>query len=77
MDNKKLTCIIRKYPVKLKLPKKGDTRHAIFGEGKIGKEALKRFILHPKIAHIPVIMELPVLSESRELAILDEVGSWD
>lgn len=51
-------------------------RHAIVGEGEIGKEALRRFILHPKILHIPIIMELPVLSETREVAILDEVYSW-
>lgn len=51
-------------------------RHAVVGEGKIGMQALKRFILHPKLVHIPVLMELPVISESRETAILEEVRSW-
>jgi len=51
-------------------------QHAVIGEGYIGKKSLKRFILHPKLRHIPVLLELPLLSESREHALLKEVRLW-
>ena len=39
-------------------------------KGCIGKEALQRFITHPRLKHVPVILELPVMSaeEEKELA---------
>ena len=36
-------------------------RHANLGEGTVGLLALKRFINHPKLAHIPVVLETPGL----------------
>lgn len=51
-------------------------QHAVVGQGNIGALALKRFILHPKLAHIPVIMELPDISADREMAVLQKVRSW-
>jgi len=51
-------------------------RHSVPGEGNIGEHALKRFIFNPKLVHIPVVMELPVLPEEDELAILQKVRSW-
>ncbi len=51
-------------------------RHAAVGDGIIGKAALKRFVTHTKLKHIPLLLEPPVLSEAREVALLDEVGLW-
>lgn len=34
-------------------------RHANLGDGKIGKEALKRFITDPRLKHLPFILEVP------------------
>jgi deoxyribonuclease-4 len=36
-------------------------RHANLGEGKIGEEALKAIINHPKLKNIPFILETPAL----------------
>jgi deoxyribonuclease-4 len=36
-------------------------RHANIGEGKIGEEALKEVINHPKLKNIPFILETPAL----------------
>jgi deoxyribonuclease-4 len=36
-------------------------RHENIGDGLIGAEALKRIFLHPKLAHIPFILETPAL----------------
>ena len=38
-------------------------RHENLGEGKIGREALIRFINHPKLAGIPMILETPGLKD--------------
>lgn len=51
-------------------------QHAIIGEGYIGKKYLKRFMVHPKLRQIPVILELPALSESHEYDLLKKVRSW-
>lgn len=51
-------------------------RHASVGEGRIGVEALKRFVLHPKIESIPLLVEPPVLSNEQEIALLNLVRSW-
>lgn len=52
-------------------------RHDILGQGKLGDVALKHFIMQPRIAHIPVLLELPALSEDEELALLRKVISWN
>ena len=51
-------------------------KHASTGTGRIGKEALKAFMLDARLASIPVLMELPVLPEDQEQIILDQVRSW-
>jgi len=51
-------------------------RHSLIGEGLIGLNALKRFVTHPKLAHVPLIMELPELSIEQELLILNKIRAW-
>ena len=49
-------------------------RHARIGEGEIGLEALTRVIRHPKIRHLPFILEPPNddAGYAREIAMLRE-----
>ncbi|MBN1549703.1 deoxyribonuclease IV [Candidatus Babeliales bacterium] len=51
-------------------------QHADIGQGNICDEALKRFILHEKLAHIPVILELPALSQDACYASYKKVLQW-
>jgi deoxyribonuclease-4 len=51
-------------------------RHGIVGQGRIGKQALKAFIMHPQLEHIPLIMELPDFPVDEELAILNNIRGW-
>lgn len=51
-------------------------RHAIINQGHIKEEALKKFVLHERLAHIPLILELPVITDQEELAILNTVYTW-
>lgn len=37
----------------------GRDNHADLGKGKIGLEGLKNFVNHPKLAHLPLILETP------------------
>jgi len=52
-------------------------KHAAPGQGEIGTEVLKAFMNHPKLQHTSVILEMPILSECEELALLKEVQGWD
>ncbi|MCK5633250.1 deoxyribonuclease IV, partial [bacterium] len=51
-------------------------KHYVVGQGNIGDDALKRFILHEKIKTIPIIMEVPMLSEEQQKALLKKVRDW-
>lgn len=51
-------------------------KHELPGHGHIGKELLKKFIQHPALKDIPIIMELPKLEEQDELKIVQEVKNW-
>jgi deoxyribonuclease-4 len=51
-------------------------RHLLLDEGVLTAEALKSFVLHPSIAHVPIIMELPVVDEVREKEMLALVSGW-
>lgn len=51
-------------------------QHYNVGEGSIGDEALKAFVLHPKIRDIPVIMEIPTLPEEQQKRLLEKVRGW-
>ena len=52
-------------------------KHAITGQGCIGKEALQRFMNYPQLAHASVLLELPVLDDQEEITILDTIRSWN
>ena len=52
-------------------------RHAPIGEGTIGLEGMVRFITHPKLRHLPFILETPhdTPGHGREIALLRrEIG---
>ena len=51
-------------------------RHSIIGQGTIGEGALKRFAMHEKLQHIPLLIESPELPVEDELAILHTIRSW-
>jgi deoxyribonuclease-4 len=51
-------------------------KHAPLGKGCIGENALKSFALHPSLSSVPLILELPILSESQEHAALKKVKYW-
>lgn len=51
-------------------------RHSIIGQGSIGEAALKHFVMHPQLKHIPLLMELPELSVEDELLVLEKVREW-
>ena len=51
-------------------------KHELPGHGLIGKDLLKKFIQHPMLKNIPIIMELPKLEEPEELTIIQEVRNW-
>jgi deoxyribonuclease IV len=51
-------------------------RHSILGAGVIGENALRRFAMHAKLAHIPLLLELPEMPLEEERVILNTVRSW-
>jgi deoxyribonuclease-4 len=51
-------------------------RHSIIGQGVIGEDALKNFVMHPQLEHIPLLLELPDLSVEDELVVLNKVREW-
>lgn len=51
-------------------------KHASIGEGVIGEYALKQFALDPRLVHVPLILELPVLPEEQEDAMLQKIRTW-
>ena len=51
-------------------------RHHSVGNGVIGEAALKNFMMHPRLQHIPVIMEPPLLTEDEQLNIVHKVAGW-
>lgn len=51
-------------------------KHVVIGKGRLGQQALKSFILHEKVRTIPVLMELPVVDEEEERAVVSLVRSW-
>lgn len=52
-------------------------RHQIIGQGLLGDQALKAFIQDARLRTLPIIMELPVLSEDQEREMLERVRGWD
>lgn len=51
-------------------------RHAIVGDGLLGKQTLMRFIHHDRLRFIPAVLELPPLDPQQQLAIIKEVNTW-
>jgi apurinic endonuclease APN1 len=51
-------------------------RHHMVGEGQIGDEALQRFVLHPRLCTIPMLMEPPIATADQEHGMLKKVISW-
>jgi deoxyribonuclease IV len=51
-------------------------RHEILGAGLLGDDAIRAFALHEKLAHIPMILELPELAQEIEIEILEKVRKW-
>lgn len=51
-------------------------KHAIIGHGTIGAQALKSFALHPRLIHIPIILELPSLPPTEDNGMLHLVRNW-
>jgi len=51
-------------------------RHEVLGKGLLGEDVLREFAMHDKLKHIPLLMELPTLSEADEQIILNTVRSW-
>jgi len=51
-------------------------KHVPLGEGKIGKTALKSFILHPRLASIPVLIEPPLMSDQELKNEIKLVMDW-
>lgn len=54
----------------------GIDQHVIPGQGRLGQEVLQRFVLHPRLQHIPLLMELPVLEEDEQAEVLEMVRGW-
>ncbi len=51
-------------------------RHAAIGTGILGDQVLKSFMFHPKLAKIPVIMEMPSMLEEEEVRVFEKVRRW-
>ena len=51
-------------------------QHWPTGEGTIGDEALKSFVIQPEVVDIPVLLEVPMLSEEKQMQILKKVSGW-
>jgi deoxyribonuclease-4 len=51
-------------------------RHGTVGEGVMGSQALRTFVLHESLRHIPVLMEPPLIDKAGEHALLTMVQEW-
>lgn len=51
-------------------------KHAPIGHGTIGERALKTFVMDPRLVHIPLILEMPILSTEVDNDMLQKVRSW-
>lgn len=52
-------------------------RHENLGEGLIGEDALKRIVTHPKLTHIPMVLETPRMKNIEEAQIdVNKLLQW-
>lgn len=50
--------------------------HTSLGDGLIGMRALQAFVTNPRLNHIPLILELPLLSDGEYKRLFKLVTSW-
>lgn len=51
-------------------------RHAPLLEGLIEEDVLRRFVMHERLKHIPVLLETPTLTDEAYRATVERVRSW-
>lgn len=51
-------------------------RHCEIGKGNLSEELLRNFVVHPSLSTVPIILELPLMPELEEEALLSKVRSW-
>lgn len=52
-------------------------RHENIGDGLIGEDAMKAFLNHPKLKHLPFVMETPALADiESSQGEVDKLKSW-
>jgi deoxyribonuclease IV len=50
--------------------------HSTPGKGKVGKNVLQSFIMHPQLKQAKIILELPSLEEEKEVTIINDLKNW-
>lgn len=50
-------------------------KHEAIGQGVL-EEGIKRLVLEPAFVHTPLIMELPIMKQDEEWAMLEKVRKW-
>jgi len=50
-------------------------KHERVGAGVLG-DSLRQLIMHNQLEHVPIIMELPIMSDEEEKQILEKVRNW-
>ena len=51
-------------------------QHELPGSGVIGREALRQFAVHPRLQHIPLLLEPPMVEDEVIQVALDDVRTW-
>ncbi len=51
-------------------------RHEHIGQGRIGKEGLKKLVNHPALKSVPLVLETPKKSEDDDIRNLKLVRGW-
>lgn len=51
-------------------------RHAPLLDGRIPEEVLKNFVMHDRLKHIPILLEVPSMSDEAYSATIERVRSW-
>ena len=50
--------------------------HGVIGSGNIGMDALEYLVQRKELVHVPIILELPIISQEQEIGILNLVREW-
>lgn len=51
-------------------------RHALIGEGLIGFDALREFAAQSAIAHVPLLLESPIVAQEKEIELVHKIRLW-